>query len=138
MASQKEKYKQAFMKMAEVFASTSEAKRLKVGCVIVKNDTIIALGVNGQPPGWHTEVCEDDNNQTLPTVRHAEEAALQKLWKSTETSDGAEMYVSHAPCLNCAIKIVTAGINRVYYRQQYRDESGISYLKSKNIEVQKL
>jgi dCMP deaminase len=138
MASQKEKYKQAFMKMAEVFASTSEAKRLKVGCVVVKNDTIIALGVNGQPPGWPTEVCEDDNNQTLPTVRHAEDAALQKLWKSTETSDGAEMYVSHAPCLNCSIKIVTAGINKVYYRQQYRDESGLSYLKSKNIEVQKL
>lgn len=138
MASQKEKYKQAFMKMAEVFASTSEAKRLKVGCVIVKNDTIIALGVNGQPPGWPTEVCEDNNNQTLPTVRHAEDAALQKLWKSTETSDGAEMYVSHAPCLNCSIKIVTAGINKVYYRQQYRDESGLSYLKSKNIEVQQL
>ena len=138
MASQKEKYKQAFMKMAEVFASTSEAKRLKVGCVIVKNDTIIALGVNGQPPGWPTEVCEDDNNQTLPTVRHAEDAALQKLWKSTETSDGSEMYVSHAPCLNCSIKIVTAGINKVYYRQQYRDESGLSYLKSKNIEVQQL
>lgn len=138
MASQKEKYKQAFMKMAEVFASTSEAKRLKVGCVIVKNDTVIALGVNGQPPGWPTEVCEDDNNQTLPTVRHAEDAALQKLWKSTETSDGSEMYVSHAPCLNCSIKIVTAGINKVYYRQQYRDESGLSYLKSKNIEVQQL
>lgn len=138
MASQKEKYKQAFMRMTEVFASTSEAKRLKVGCVIVKNDTIIALGVNGQPPGWPTEVCEDDNNQTLPTVRHAEDAALQKLWKSTETSDGAEMYVSHAPCLNCSIKIVTAGINKVYYRQQYRDESGLSYLKSKNIEIQQL
>lgn len=138
MASQKEKYKQAFMKMAEVFASTSEAKRLKVGCVIVKNDTIIALGVNGQPPGWPTEVCEDDNNQTLPTVRHAEDAALQKLWKSTETSDGSEMYVSHTPCLNCAIKIASSGIVKVYYREQYRSTEGLDFLKKRGVQFEQI
>lgn len=126
------------MQMAEIFGQTSEAKRLKVGALIVKNDTIIALGTNGQPPGWPTEVCEDENYATLPTVRHAEDAALQKLWKSAETATGAEMYVSHAPCLNCSIKIVTAGISKVYYRQHYRSDDGLKYLETKGISIEKI
>ena len=134
----KPKYKEAFMQMAEVFSKTSTAKRLQVGCLLVKNDTIIALGVNGQPPGWPTEVCEDENNCTLPTVRHAEDAALQKLWGTHETSAGAELYVSHSPCLNCAIKISTAKISKVYYRQHYRDSSGVDYLKTQGVIVEKL
>jgi dCMP deaminase len=134
----KDKYKLAFMQMAETFGLTSEAQRLKVGALIVKNDTIIALGTNGQPPGWYTEVCEDENYATLPTVRHAEDAALQKLWKSTETATGSEMFVSHAPCLNCSIKIVTAGISKVYYRQQYRSDEGLQYLQSKGVKIEQL
>jgi dCMP deaminase len=134
----KDKYKLAFMQMAETFGLTSEAQRLKVGALIVKNDTIIALGTNGQPPGWYTEVCEDENYATLPTVRHAEDAALQKLWKSTETATGSEMFVSHAPCLACSIKIVTAGISKVYYRQQYRSDEGLQYLQSKGIKIEQL
>ena len=134
----KDKYKQAFLKMAEVFAETSTATRLKVGCVVVKNATIIALGVNGQPPGWSTEVCEDENNCTLPTVRHAEDAALQKLWGTHETSTGAELYVTHSPCLHCAIKISTAKISKVYYRKHYRDSSGAEYLQKQGVHVEQL
>ena len=134
----KHKYKEAFMQMAETFGKTSEAKRLQVGALLVKNNSVISLGVNGQPPGWPTEVCEDENYATLPTVRHAEDAALQKLWNSTETANGAEMFVSHAPCLSCSIKIVTAGISGVYYRQQYRSDEGLQYLQSKGVKVQQL
>lgn len=136
--SEKIKYKKAFMDMAFVFSKTSEAKRLQVGCLLVRNDTVIALGVNGQPPGWPSEICEDDSNTTLPTVRHAEEAALQKLWKSTETSVGADAYVTHVPCLSCAIKLKTAGIKRVFYRETYRDTSGLEYLEKNGVCVEKL
>lgn len=134
----KPKYKEAFMQMAETFGKTSEAKRLQVGALLVKNNSVISLGINGQPPGWPTEVCEDENYATLPTVRHAEDAALQKLWNSTETANGAEMFVSHAPCLACSIKIVTAGISKVYYRHQYRSIEGVDYLISKGIFVEKI
>ena len=133
----KNKYKLAFMDMAERFGQTSTAERLKVGALIVKNDSIIALGCNGMPPGWPTEVWEsveymstdapqwlalqevieewpytDDRRRykltTKPECRHAEIAALEKLWNSSETSSGAEMFVSHSPCKMCAIKIKTS------------------------------
>jgi len=138
----KEKYKLAFMDMAERFGQTSEAVRLKVGSLIVKNGSVISLGVNGQPPKWSTEVCEGLNHDmelvTLPTVRHAEQAALEKLWNSHETAEGSEMFISHSPCLNCSIKIFTAGISKVYYKHEYRDLSGIEYLKQNGVEVEKL
>lgn len=134
----KDKYKHAYMDMAVRFGQTSTATKLKVGALIVKDDFIISQGVNGQPPGWETEVCEDENNITLPTVRHAEEAALQKLWNSHETSKGASIFISHAPCLHCAIKIVTAGIEKVYYRNIYRCDKGLDYLKSKGVGVEKV
>jgi len=138
----KEKYKLAFMDMAERFGQTSEAVRLKVGSLIVKNGSVISLGVNGQPPKWSTEVCEGLNHNmelvTLPTVRHAEQAALEKLWNSHETAEGSEMFISHSPCLNCSIKIFTAGISKVYYKHEYRDLSGIEYLKQNGVEVEKL
>ena len=129
----KKKYLLAFMDMAERFAMTSEAIRLKVACFIIKNGNIISLGVNGQPPGWPSEVCEDSQGNTLPTVRHAEDAALQKLWKSTETSEGADMIITHSPCLQCAIKIKEAGISKVYYRNKYRSSDGIDYLEKSGI-----
>lgn len=129
----KQKYLEAFMDMAERFSLTSEAKRLKVACFIVKNGNIISLGINGQPPGWPWETCENLNGETLNTVRHAEYAALQKLWKSTETSEGACMIITHSPCLQCAIKIKEAGISKVYYRYQYRSKEGIEYLSRNGI-----
>ena len=129
----KKKYLLAFMDMAERFAMTSEAIRLKVACFIIKNGNIISLGVNGQPPGWPSEVCEDSQGNTIPTVRHAEDAALQKLWKSTETSEGADMIITYSPCLACAIKIKEAGISKVYYRNKYRSSEGIDYLERSGI-----
>lgn len=134
----KSKYELAFMDMAVRFGQTSTATRKKVGAVLVKNESCIALGVNGQPPGWPTEVCEGQDGMTLPTVRHAEIAALEKLWNSSETAQGSVMFVSCAPCLNCSIKITTAGIKKVYFREAYRDNSGLDYLRSKQIEVEQI
>ena len=134
----KEKYIDAYMDMAVRFGETSTANRLKVGALIVKDDFIISHGCNGQPPGWENEVCEDEHHKTLPTVRHAEEAALQKLWNSHETARGSYMFVSHCPCLNCAIKIKTAGITKVFYRNVYRTTDGLDYLNEKGILVRKV
>jgi dCMP deaminase len=143
----KEKYARALLDMAERFGQTSTAERLKVGALIYKNDSVIALGVNGQPPKWPDEICEElitDSSglfsymQTLPTVRHAELAALEKLWNSSETAKGATMFISHSPCKNCSIKILTAGIEKVYYKHSYRSREGIDYLLANNVEVIKL
>jgi len=134
----KKKYLDAFMDMTVRFGQTSEAKRLQVGALLEKNGAIISCGVNGAPPGWHTEVCEGEDGLTLPHIRHAEIACLEKLWASHETAAGATMFISHAPCLNCSVKITTAGIKKVYYREQYRDNSGLDYLRSKQIEVEQL
>jgi len=134
----KAKYAEALMDMAIRFGETSTAERLKVGSLIYKNSSIISLGVNGQPPGWETEVCEDSEGKTLPTVRHSEAAALEKLYLSTETSEGAEMFISHSPCLSCSLKIVAAKIQKVYYRHEYRCSQGIEYLEKNGIEVTKI
>lgn len=134
----KDKYKNALMEMTCTFANTSSAERLKVGAILFKNDSIIALGTNGQPPKWATEVCEDGEGKTLPTVRHAEDAALQKLWKSTETAENAEMFISHSPCLNCSIKIVTAGIKKVYYKHEYRSDEGLKHLIDCGVMIEKI
>ncbi len=134
----KHKYKLALMDMAERFGQTSTAKRLKVGTLVYKNDSVISLGVNGMPPGWETEECEDANGKTKPECRHSEDAALQKLWNSTETADGASMFISHSPCRLCSIKILTAGIKEVYYRHEYRDTFGIDYLKEHGVKVYKI
>ncbi len=134
----KDKYRDAFMDMAIRFGQTSEAKRLKVGSLLEKNGAIISCGVNGTPPGWPSEVCEGEDGLTLPHVRHSEVACLEKLWASNETATGATMYVSHAPCLPCSIKITTAGIKKVYFREQYRDNSGIAYLKENNVDVEQI
>lgn len=134
----KHKYVVALMKMAETFGETSSAERLKVGCLIYKNGAVISLGVNGQPPGWHTEQCEDADRKTLPTVRHAEAAALEKLYLSTETSEDAEMFISHSPCLQCCLKIVAAKISKVYYRHDYRCNEGLKYLKENGVVVYKV
>lgn len=134
----KAKYKQALMDMAERFGQTSDAERLKVGSIIFKNGSCISLGTNGQPPGWPTETCEDATGLTLPTVRHSEAAALEKLWNSSETAEGSEIFISHQPCLSCSIKIATAKISKVYYRHSYRCDKGIDYLNSVGIPVEQV
>lgn len=159
----KDKYLKAFMRMAEVFAQTSEAVRLKVGCILVKDGNIISHGVNGMPPGWPTEICEtkiyeedwffqippigevmyEDNGGkyyliTKPECRHAELAALEKMWNSHTTTEGSEMYVTHQPCFPCSIKIKTAGIKKVYYKHPYRCDKGLTELRRAGIVVQQV
>lgn len=134
----KRKYKEALMDMACRFGQTSEADRLKVGCIIYKNGALVSLGTNGQPPGWPTEVCEGGDGSTLPTVRHAEAAALEKMYLSTETTEGATMFISHSPCLGCSLKIVAAKIEKVYYRSKYRCDEGLTYLEQNGVIVEQV
>lgn len=134
----KEKYKLALMDMAERFGQTSEANRLKVGCIIFKNNSCISLGCNGMPSGWPTEVCENEIGATKDEVIHAEMNALIKLWNSTETAEGSEVFISHQPCLDCSIKLAAAKISKVYYRHKYRCDKGIEYLKSVGIPVERV
>ena len=132
------KYDLSYLKMAETFSETSTAIRLKVGCVIIRDGQPISLGVNGTPAGWFTNNCEDQDGKTAWYTKHAEVQALNKLRKSTESSIGAEMFVTHSPCKMCALDIIDAGIKRVVYGQEYRDESGIDILQKHGVVVEKL
>ena len=122
----KQKFVDAHMAAAEVYSKLSSAKRLQVGCVVVKDNTIIGIGYNGMPSGW-TNDCEDviqlsDDTVELKTkseVLHAETNALAKIAKSTNSSEDASLFVTHAPCLDCAKLIYQSGINSIYYRNDY-------------------
>jgi dCMP deaminase len=158
----KEKFIQAHMKAAEVYAELSTARRLQVGCVAVKDNTIIGIGYNGMPSGWDNncedvkyilkEECQQTDKHMVYSgytetthgwsklhskkeVLHAESNCLAKIARSTNTSEGASLFVTHAPCLECAKIIYQAGIKEVYYRHSYRETSGIEFLKKCNIEV---
>jgi dCMP deaminase len=141
----KQKFVDAHMAAAEVYSKLSTAKRLQVGCVVVKDNTIIGIGYNGMPSGW-TNDCEDviqlsDDTVELKTkseVLHAETNALAKIAKSTNSSEGSSLFVTHAPCIDCAKLIYQSGINSVYYRNSYRDEKGIDFLKHCKVEVSKV
>jgi dCMP deaminase len=126
------------MDMACRFGETSEATRLKVGSLLYKNDNIIALGTNGTRSGWRTNQCEDSEGKTTAATRHAEIACLDKLRKSTETSIGAILVVSHCPCLACSVELVEAGVEKVFYRHDYRSTEGIEYLKLHGIPTLKI
>lgn len=139
----KQKFIHAHMKAAEVYAELSSARRLHVGCVIVKNDTIIGIGYNGMPTGWDNN-CEDELRwpsgeiqflESKPEVLHAETNAIAKVARSTNSSDGAAMFITHAPCLNCAKLIHQSGIKSVFYKTEYRDTNGVDFLKKCNVEV---
>ena len=131
------------MQAAEVYAKLSSAKRLQVGCVVVKNDTIIGIGYNGMPSGWDNNceeeyLYEDGGSQlrTRSEVLHAESNSLAKIARSTNSSENATMFVTHAPCLDCAKLIHQAGINSVYYRNSYRDDKGIDFLKKCGVQIE--
>lgn len=134
----KEKYLMAFMDMTLRFAETSEAQRLKVAAMLVKRGSILAIGINGTYPGWDTNICEDENNQTQWFVRHAEQACLDRMLHSNETTDGSIMLISHAPCKMCSLRIKDAGVLSVFYRNDYRDLSGVEYLQQSGVEVKKI
>ena len=130
----KQKWIDAYMDTAERFSQLSSAVRLKVGAVVVKDHRIISIGYNGMPAGW-TNVCEDENFKTKDEVIHAEANAILKLAKSHDGGDGASLFCTHAPCVHCAKLIYGAGINTVYYREAYRDTSGIEFLEKCGIDV---
>lgn len=133
----KEKYIDAHMKVAEVYAQLSTAKRLQVGSIVVKDNRVISIGYNGMPSGWTNE-CEDENFKTKPEVLHAETNAIAKLARSNESGLDATMFITHAPCLDCAKLIYQAGISTVYYRNQYRNTDGVEFLNKSNIEVKQI
>jgi dCMP deaminase len=166
----KEKFINYYMKMAEITAELSYAKRLQVGAVIVKNQQVIGTGYNGTPAGWDND-CENvewcsaggwlsaeeivegwpyegtyldtDGNEmqgryrlkTKPETLHSEMNALMKVARSTESSEGATLFCTHAPCIDCAKAIYQAGINSVYFRNHYRDDSGLNFLEKSGVSV---
>ena len=148
----------AHLETAEVYARLSKARRLQVGAIIVKDNRVISIGYNGTPAGWDnnceeeikvTEDCYLDNSgasypitttslKTKPEVIHAEANAIAKLARSNESGLDSTMYITHAPCFDCAKLIYTAGIKKVYFRNHYRNEDGINFLTKCNVEVEKL
>lgn len=162
----KQKFKEAYMKTAEIFAELSYANRLHVGSIIVKDDRIISIGYNGMPSGWdnncehkvymsvdaggwldpdeikHRWPFEDEkgryNLKSNPEVLHAESNAVAKLAKSTESGANATMFITHSPCLDCAKLIYQSGINWVIYRNSYRSDDGIVFLTKSGVRVEKL
>ncbi len=125
---------QRYLKMASIWAQNSYCKRRQVGAILVKDQMIISDGYNGTPSGFEN-ICEDENNNTKPYVLHAEANAITKIAKSNNSSEGATMYVTSSPCVECAKLIIQAGIKRVVFTANYRLEDGISLLKRANIEV---
>lgn len=130
----KSKHIKAYMECAEAFARCSVGQRLKVGAVLVKNNRIISCGYNALPE-FIDGPLEDENNVTRPEVRHAEKNALMGLTKSHESAVDSILFVTHSCCKPCAIDIVDSGIKKVYYQDEYRDSSGLDYLREKNVEV---
>jgi dCMP deaminase len=148
----KQRLKEAYMKTAETFAELSHARRLHVGAIVVKDDRIISIGYNGMPAGWDNN-CEDEivvavvdgvpqreikELKTKPEVLHAETNAIAKLAKSNESGMGATMFITHAPCLDCAKLIYQSGIGSILYRNSYRDTGGITFLERSGIQVEQV
>lgn len=159
--------KNAFMKTAQIFSELSHAKRLHVGAIIVKDDRIVSIGYNGMPAGWDNDceykdymngdaggwldpdeieerwqyLEEDGTRYTLktkPEVLHAESNAIAKLARSTESGADADLFVTHSPCIECAKLIYQSGIKRVFYGKDYRDDTGITFLKKSGVLIEKL
>jgi dCMP deaminase len=137
----KQKFVNLYSDIAKRVAELSYAQRLHVGAIVVKDDRIISLGYNGMPAGWDND-CEDvlvdgisSVLKTKPEVLHAESNAIAKLAKSNDSGDGADLFITHSPCLECAKLIYQSGISRVYYGEKYRDDSGVNFLKKSGIEV---
>jgi dCMP deaminase len=161
----KEKFVKAYMDTARRFADLSPARRLHVGAIVVKDDRIISIGYNGMPVGWDNE-CErkeympgdvwdgelypyeeydaavESNRRyrlvTKDEVLHAESNAIAKLAKSNDSGNGADLFVTHSPCIHCAKLIHQSGISRVYYGKNYRDDAGIEFLKKSGVEVKQV
>ncbi len=124
-----------YIRMARIWAENSYCKRRQVGALLVKDKTIISDGYNGTPSGF-PNVCEDDNDTTFPYVLHAEANAIAKVAQSNNSSDGATLYVTASPCIECAKLIIQAGIKRVVYSEKYRLTDGIDLLERAGVKVE--
>ena len=123
-----------YLKMAQIWSENSYCKRRQVGALVVKDQMIISDGYNGTPSGFEN-VCEDDNNVTLPYVLHAEANAITKLARSSNNSEGSTLYITDSPCIECAKLIIQAGIKRVVYAREYRLTDGADLLRQAGIQV---
>ncbi len=123
-----------YMRMARIWAENSYCERRKVGALLVKNQMIISDGYNGTPSGFENH-CEDENNVSKPYVLHAEANAITKVARSNNSSDGATLYVTASPCIECAKLIIQAGIKRVVYGEKYRLMEGVELIERAGIEV---
>ena len=152
-----DKWQSAYIDVAERFASLSTAKRLKVGAIVVKDNRVLSIGYNGMPSGWDNN-CEDECKpdwmsreatqedidlgmvllKTKAEVIHAEMNCLAKLAASNESGKGAELYITHAPCMECSKMIYASGISKVYYRTEFRDVSGVIFLRQCGLEIEQI
>ena len=123
-----------YLRMARIWAENSYCERRKVGALIVKDKMIISDGYNSTPAGFEN-VCEDENHLTKPYVLHAEANAITKIARSGNNSEGATLYVTDAPCIECSKLIIQSGIKKVFYARQYRLTDGIDLLQRAGIEV---
>ena len=131
------KFDKSYMEMAFVWANNSYCERRKVGALIVKDRMIISDGYNGTPSGFEN-VCEEENNTTKPYVLHAEANAITKVAKSNNSSEGATLYVTDSPCIECSKLIIQAGISRVVYDREYRITDGLDLLRRAGVQVEQL
>ena len=126
-----------YMRMAKTWSENSYCERRQVGAILVKNNMIISDGYNGTPSGFENK-CEDDNNVSKPYVLHAEANAITKIARSHNSSEGATLYVTTSPCMECSKLIIQAGIKRVVYGEEYRINDGLELLRRAGIEVLKI
>lgn len=133
----KQKYDTAYLKIAKEWSKLSYCKRKQVGAIIVKNRMIISDGYNGTPSGFEN-CCEDDQGYTKWYVLHAEANAILKVANSTQSCDGATLYITLSPCKECSKLIHQAGIKRVVFHEAYKDESGLDFLKKAGVIVEQI
>ena len=131
------KYHVTYLKMASEWSNLSCCNRKKVGALIVKDGTIISDGFNGTPKGFPND-CEDQHGETYWYVLHAEANAILKVSKSSQSTDGATLYVTYSPCKECSKLIIQSGIKRIIYSEDYRDLSGLVILHEAGVDVLKL
>ena len=135
MTDKQQKLDERYLRMARIWAENSYCVRRKVGALLVKDKMIISDGYNGTPSGFEN-ICEDENNVSKPYVLHAEANALTKVARSNNSSDGATLYVTASPCLECSKLIIQSGIKRVVYGEEYRLMDGVELLKRAGITVE--
>ena len=131
------KFDDKYLRMARIWASNSYCKRRQVGALIVKDNMIISDGYNGTPAGFEN-ICEDENGVTKPYVLHAEANAITKVARSGNSAEGATLYVTASPCMECSKLIIQSGISRVVYSEAYRLDDGIKLLERAGVEVEKV